>query len=213
MGRLVSFWLRLDLVRLGRSQYNWNLTAALAHYLSKNLRLKVLKKRLVISTEIWCSLFIVQSLMTIGWFDTLLSFVLVHEMSALSKLNKCRLQLICYWRSPPDDCHERSMKIKIIMTRKRLLILRLLTQFIAAVFPRVACGEAEKWSVVHDDNVDNLDDDDDVNDEDSCLVTCTFHKKALVHTYSRRYIYRCHRLSFCSANITVIRWHCLHRCA
>ena len=93
------------------------------------------------------------------------------------------------------------MTIKIMRTRKRLLILRLLTQFIAAVFPRVACGEAEKLSVVHDDNVDNLDDDD----EDSCLVTCTFHKKALVHTYSRRYIYRCHRLSFCSANITVIR--------
>ena len=116
-----------------------------------------------------------------------------------------------HW-SPPDDCHERPMKIKIMMTRKRLLILRLLTQFIAAVFPRVACGEAEKWSVVHDDNVDNLDDGDD-DDEDSCLVTCTFHKKALVHTYSRRYIYRCHRLSFCSANITVIRWHCLHRCA
>ena len=60
------------------------------------------------------------------------------------------------------------------------------TQFIAAVFPRVVCGEAEKWSVVHDNDVDDGDDVDDdydngvdggdVGDEDSSLATiCTFH--------------------------------------
>ena len=98
-----------------------------------------------------------------------------------------------HW-SPPDDCHERPMKIKIIMTRKRLLILRLLTQFIAAVFPRVACGEAEKWWWWR-----------------FLLGNMHFSQtKGLVHTVDGTSIdVRC----FCSANITVIRWHCLHRCA